>query len=218
MQTRQAPSIEIRYLERKRRQRQRERETEKNSSVAPQHAVDQVAQRAPVVLPAGKVVLVDEEHVLLEAGVEVRLEPELADHGVVVAVDVGVDAVHALEDLAHEGRERLGEGDAWDRSQSRCALIVGIGVGRRTNAAREDRLVVNAALDPAHELLDVGRRGHLGWPLVVFRVLPQVLEPASPPVSPSPGTRSILFPEWTYSSVAFISGHDCGEQNSVMAP
>lgn len=22
----------------------------------------------------------------------------------------------------------------------------------------------------------------------------------------------------TYSSVAFISGHDCGEQNSVMAP
>lgn len=53
--------------------------------------------------------LVDEQHVLLEAGVEVRLEAKLADYGVMVAVDVGVDAVHALEDLAHESRERLGE-------------------------------------------------------------------------------------------------------------
>ena len=45
--------------------------------------------------------LVDEQHVLLEAGVQVRLKAELADDRVVVAVDVRVDAVHALEDLAH---------------------------------------------------------------------------------------------------------------------
>lgn len=100
--------------------------------------------------------LVDEEHVLLEAGVEVGLEAELADDGVVVAVDVGVDAVHALEDLADEGGEGLGEGHA--------------------DAAGHDGLVVDAALHPGHELLDVGRRGHLGGALVVLVVLPQVLE------------------------------------------
>ena len=68
--------------------------------VAPQHAVDQVAQRAPKVLSAGKVVLVDEEHVLLEAGVQMRLQAKLTDDRVVVAVDMGVNTVHALEDLS----------------------------------------------------------------------------------------------------------------------
>ena len=68
--------------------------------VAAQHAVHQIPQWAPVVLAAGEVVLVDEEHVLLEARVEVRFQAELADDWVVVAVDVGVDAVHAFEDLA----------------------------------------------------------------------------------------------------------------------
>lgn len=100
--------------------------------------------------------LVDEEDVLLEGGVEVRLEAELADDGVVVAVDVGVDAVHALEDLADEGGEGLGEGD--------------------TDAGGEDGLVVDRRLDPRHELLDVVRGGHLGGPLVRLAVLPQVLE------------------------------------------
>lgn len=58
-------------------------------------------------------VLVNEEHVLLEAGVEMGLEAELPDDGVVMAVDVGVDSVHALEDLADEGWVCLGEWDAW---------------------------------------------------------------------------------------------------------
>lgn len=96
--------------------------------------------------------LVDEEHILLEAGVEVGLEAELTDDGVVVAVDVGVDAVHALEDLADEGGEGLREGHA--------------------DAAGHYGLVVDAALHPGHELLDVGRGGHLGWALVVLVVLP----------------------------------------------
>jgi hypothetical protein len=38
-------------------------------------------------------VLVDEQHVVLEAGVEVGLETEVYDHRVVVAVYVGVDSV-----------------------------------------------------------------------------------------------------------------------------
>jgi hypothetical protein len=81
-------------------------------SITPQHTLNQIAQGAPEVLPAGEVVLVDEEHVLLEAGVEMGLEAQLADDGVVVAVDVGVDAVHALEDLADQSWKRLGEGHA----------------------------------------------------------------------------------------------------------
>lgn len=56
--------------------------------------------------------LVDEQDVLLEACIQMRLETELADHGVVVAVNVGVDTVHALEDLADQRWERFGEGDA----------------------------------------------------------------------------------------------------------
>lgn len=78
-------------------------------SVAPQHAVHQVAKRAPKVFAARQIVLIDKEHILLEAGVQVWLQPKLADDGVVVAVDVGVDTVHALEDLAHERRERFGK-------------------------------------------------------------------------------------------------------------
>lgn len=127
------------------------------TSVAAQHALDEVAEGAPVVLAAGEAMLVDEEDVLLEGGVEVGLEAELADHGVVVAVDVGVDAVEALEDLAHQRRERLGE--------------------RHPDAARQHRLVVDVALHPPHQLLDVRRRRHLRRPLVRLAVLPEVLEP-----------------------------------------
>lgn len=69
---------------------------------------------------------------------------------------MGVDAVHALEDLPGEGGEALGEGDA--------------------DAAGQDGLVVDVGLDPGHELLDVGGGGHLGGALVLVAVLPQVLE------------------------------------------
>lgn len=55
--------------------------------------------------------LVNEQDVLLEARVEMRFEAELTDDGVVVAVNVRVHAVHALEDLANKSRERLGERD-----------------------------------------------------------------------------------------------------------
>jgi len=57
-------------------------------------------------------VLVDEEHVLLKAGIEVRLQTKFADHWVMVAVDVGIDAIHALEDLADQRRKRLRERNA----------------------------------------------------------------------------------------------------------
>lgn len=100
--------------------------------------------------------LVDKQHVLLEARVQVRLQPQLADHRVVVAVDVRVHAVHALEDLLHQRRKVLGE--------------------RHADAAGHDGLVVDRALHPRHELLNVRGRGHLGGFLVVVIVLPKVLE------------------------------------------
>lgn len=103
--------------------------------------------------------LVDEEDVLLEARVEVRFEAELANDGVVVAVDVGVDAVHALEDLADGLGERFGKGYA--------------------DARGKDGLVVDVALDPAHQLLYVGWGRHLRWPLVGLVVLPEVFESSS---------------------------------------
>ena len=57
--------------------------------------------------------LVDEQHVVLEARVQMRLQPQLHDDRVVVAVDVRVDAVQALEELADEGGEGFGERHAW---------------------------------------------------------------------------------------------------------
>jgi hypothetical protein len=45
-------------------------------------------------------VFVNKEDVVLEAGVEMGFETELADDGIVVAVDMGVNTVHSFEDLA----------------------------------------------------------------------------------------------------------------------
>ena len=56
--------------------------------------------------------LVNEQDIMLEAGVEVWLETKMNDDWVVVTVDVGVDSVEPLEDLLDEGREGLGEGHA----------------------------------------------------------------------------------------------------------
>jgi hypothetical protein len=45
-----------------------------------------------------------------------------------------------------------------------------------TNLAGQDLLIVDVRLHPCHELFNVGGGGHLGWPLVVLVVLPEVLE------------------------------------------
>lgn len=46
-----------------------------------------------------------------------------------------------------------------------------------TNFARHDRLVIDVGLNPRHQLLYIGRCGHLGWSLVVFAVLPEIFKP-----------------------------------------
>lgn len=45
-----------------------------------------------------------------------------------------------------------------------------------TIRAWEDGLVVNVALNPSHQVLNVGWSWHLRWTLEVLRILPQVLE------------------------------------------
>lgn len=64
---------------------------------------------------------------------------------------------------------------------------------RLTNTARENCFVVDVALNPAHQLLDVCRRGHFRRPLVVLGVLPQILKSGPVSVSPNPyGVPNLL--------------------------
>lgn len=53
--------------------------------------------------------LINEENIVLEARVQVSLEAKLANDGVVVAVNVSVHTIHALEDLSDHTWERLRE-------------------------------------------------------------------------------------------------------------
>lgn len=46
-----------------------------------------------------------------------------------------------------------------------------------TDATGEHLLIVDIALYPSHEVLNVFGSRHLGWPLEVLGVLPEVLEP-----------------------------------------
>lgn len=101
--------------------------------------------------------LVYEEDVLLETGVQVRFQAKFSNDGVVMTVNVGIDTVHAFENLAHQGWKRL-----WKRY---------------TNATGHDGLVVNTSLDPCHELLDVGWCGHFRGTFEALVVLPEILEP-----------------------------------------
>ena len=53
--------------------------------------------------------LIDEEDIVLEARVEMWLKAQLDYDGIVVAIDMRVDSVEALEDLADKGGEGLWE-------------------------------------------------------------------------------------------------------------
>lgn len=44
-----------------------------------------------------------------------RLQSQLTDNRIVVAVDVSVHTVHSLEDLANERSKRFGERDAYEQ-------------------------------------------------------------------------------------------------------
>jgi len=54
-------------------------------------------------------VLVNKQNVVLETGIEMRLESEVEDDRIMVAVDVRVYAVKAFEHLSHECWEGFGK-------------------------------------------------------------------------------------------------------------
>jgi len=57
--------------------------------------------------------LIDEQDVVLEAGVKMWLETQVDDNRVVVTVNVGVDSIEALENLPDCLIETLGERDTY---------------------------------------------------------------------------------------------------------
>ena len=71
-------------------------------SITSQHALDKLSERpkplgflAPLLIR--QIELLDEQHKVLEASVEMRLQSESTHNTVVMAVDVGVDTVQPLE-------------------------------------------------------------------------------------------------------------------------
>ena len=69
--------------------------------VATQHTIDQVTQGTPEVFPCPffQAVLIDEQDVVFEAGVEMRFQTQMHNDGVVMAVNVCVHPVKTLENL-----------------------------------------------------------------------------------------------------------------------
>lgn len=53
--------------------------------------------------------LIDKQDIVFEASVEVRLKTEVHDYRVVVAVNMSVNTIQALEDLTNETGEGFGE-------------------------------------------------------------------------------------------------------------
>lgn len=45
-----------------------------------------------------------------------------------------------------------------------------------TDATWKHIFVINVALDPSHQVLDISRSGHLGRPLIIFGILPKIFE------------------------------------------
>jgi tetrahydromethanopterin S-methyltransferase subunit B len=57
-------------------------------------------------------VLVDEQNVMLEASIEMWFKTKVDDDRVVVTIDVCINTVKTLEDLADSLTKSLGEGNA----------------------------------------------------------------------------------------------------------
>lgn len=124
-------------------------------------------------------------------------ETKTSDDAVVVAVDVCVDTVQALKDLLDGGLEGCWEWHAW--------------VGGEDGSVREE------VRGPGEEVGDVAGSGETDGTRELWGMVPKVFEPGRSRKSVAVEGR-LERRRWSYSSVAFISGHDCGLQNSVMAP
>lgn len=87
-------------------------------------------------------------------------------------------------------RSRLGNalGKGTPNTISKLGLTLDVQEWLLTGPAGEHLLVVDVALHPVHQVLDVSWCRHLGWTLVVLRVLPEIFEPSqvNPPSSKFP--------------------------------
>lgn len=99
---------------------------------------------------------------MLEACIEMGLKAEFANDGVVVAVYMGVDAIHALEYLPDHAGKRLGKRNTCNSQKELISRP-----NTHANPAREHGLIVNVALDPSHQMLDVCWCRHFGRSFVV---------------------------------------------------
>ena len=72
--------------------------------------------------------LVNEQDIVLEAGVHVWLEAEMYDDRVVMTVDMRIDTVQSLENLSQETREGL-----WERYTCKYINISAIVVNKAEN-------------------------------------------------------------------------------------
>jgi hypothetical protein len=109
---------------------------EKTTSVASQHTLHQITQWPPKVLTATRqTMLIDEEHIMLEARVQVRLQSQLDNNRVMVTINVRIHPVQALEHVPDKSRKSLGE--------------------RNADATRKHILIIDVGLDPGHEVLNV---------------------------------------------------------------
>ncbi len=81
--------------------------------ITPQHTLHQIPQRAPEILARSlvKPVLIHKQYIMLEARVEMWLKSQMDNDRIVMAIDVCVDPVEALEELAECHREVFRE---WD--------------------------------------------------------------------------------------------------------
>ena len=86
--------------------------------------------------------LINEQHIVLEARIQMRLKTQMHHDRVMMTVDVRIDTVETLEQLSYGAGKVFGKGNA--------------------DAGGKGGFVVDVGLDPGHEVLDVLGCGHLG--------------------------------------------------------
>jgi hypothetical protein len=128
--------------------------------------------------------LINEQDVVLEAGVEMWLETQMNNDRVVMAIDVRINTVQTLEDLTDSLAKGLGK---WNSCRStRVSLCLDgdqFSVTKIaewfTDTAWEGLFIVDIPLYPSHQVLNILRSGHLRGSLEVLSILPEVFEPRS---------------------------------------
>lgn len=78
-----------------------------SASITLQHAIYQIPERTPVVFPTTflQPKLIDEKHVMLETGVQMRFQSQVHDYRIMMAVDMCIHSIQAFEHGFDDGGE-----------------------------------------------------------------------------------------------------------------